>query len=218
MLPQPPSARPMQWLAAPRTDYQSRPVNSWLTRACTVAERRRGSACVERLVTSAGGSSGCTPIQTRRTFRPEAPRPVSVQMRQYPLLKFHQISAKSACAGTVAVRPSVNAPIAKRIFFIAIAPVSRPSAAAESLPGAVQGSFAILQGNSWLRKLRRVRRRIIFCTVPGSTRRNASAATTLCLIVLTVVVLGAGSALAAMNHAKLAPTSDIRHHAKTGRS
>ena len=88
MLPQPPSARPMQWLAAPRTDYQSRPVNSWLTRACTVAERRRGSACVERLVTSAGGSSGYLPIQTRRTFRPEAPRPMSVQMRQYPLLNF----------------------------------------------------------------------------------------------------------------------------------
>ena len=45
------------------------------------------------------------------------------------------------------------------------------------------------------------------------------------LIVLTVVVLGAGSALAAINHACkssshtwCAPASDIRHHVKTGSS
>ena len=45
------------------------------------------------------------------------------------------------------------------------------------------------------------------------------------LIVLAVVVLGTGSALAIMNnacksghHAWCAPISDIRHHAKTGRS
>ena len=68
MLPQRPSAssgRPHL-----RTDYQSRRVNSWLTRASTGVERRRGSACVERLVKSAGGSSGGTPTRTRRTFRP----------------------------------------------------------------------------------------------------------------------------------------------------
>ncbi len=42
------------------------------------------------------------------------------------------------------------------------------------------------------------------------------------LIVLTVVVLGAGSALAAMNnacksstHTWCSPISDVRHHAKT---
>ncbi len=45
------------------------------------------------------------------------------------------------------------------------------------------------------------------------------------LIVLTVVVLGTGSALAAMNHAcesssytRCAPTSDIRHYTKTSHS
>ena len=45
------------------------------------------------------------------------------------------------------------------------------------------------------------------------------------LIVLAVVVLGTGSALAIMNnvcksghHAWCAPISDIRHHAKIGRS
>ncbi len=45
------------------------------------------------------------------------------------------------------------------------------------------------------------------------------------LIVLTVVVLGTGSALAVMNnacksrhHAWCAPISDIRHHVKIGRS
>jgi hypothetical protein len=45
------------------------------------------------------------------------------------------------------------------------------------------------------------------------------------LIVLAVVVLGTGSALAVMNnackrshHAWCSPISDIRHHAKTGRS
>ena len=45
------------------------------------------------------------------------------------------------------------------------------------------------------------------------------------LIVLTVVVLGTGSALAVMNnacksshHAWCAPISDIRHHAKVGHS
>ncbi len=45
------------------------------------------------------------------------------------------------------------------------------------------------------------------------------------LIVLTAVVLGAGSALAVMNnacksshHAWCAPMSDIRHHTKTGLS
>lgn len=44
------------------------------------------------------------------------------------------------------------------------------------------------------------------------------------LIVLAVVVLGTGSALAIMNnacksdhHAWCAPISDIRHHTKTGR-
>ena len=45
------------------------------------------------------------------------------------------------------------------------------------------------------------------------------------LIVLAVVVLGAGSALTVMNnacksghHVWCAPTSDIGHHTKTGRS
>jgi hypothetical protein len=45
------------------------------------------------------------------------------------------------------------------------------------------------------------------------------------LTVLAVVVLGAGSTLPVMNnacksshHAWCAPTSDIRHHTKTGRS
>jgi hypothetical protein len=45
------------------------------------------------------------------------------------------------------------------------------------------------------------------------------------LIVLTAIVLGAGGALAIMNnackishHAWCAPTSDIRHHVKTGRT
>jgi hypothetical protein len=45
------------------------------------------------------------------------------------------------------------------------------------------------------------------------------------LIVLTVLVLGAGSALALMNrscktshHSWCAPLSDIRHHTKTGRA
>jgi hypothetical protein len=45
------------------------------------------------------------------------------------------------------------------------------------------------------------------------------------LIVLTVVVLGAGSAMAVMNnacksnpHSWCAPTADFRHHTKTGRS
>ena len=45
------------------------------------------------------------------------------------------------------------------------------------------------------------------------------------LIVLAVVVLGTGSALAIINnacksghHAWCAPISDLRHHAKTGRS
>ena len=54
---------------------------SRLTRANTGFERRRQPACVERLVRSAGGSRGGTPTQTRRTFRLEAPRPVSVHLR-----------------------------------------------------------------------------------------------------------------------------------------
>jgi hypothetical protein len=49
---------------------------------------------------------------------------VLAQMRQYPLLNF--TIAKSACAGTVAVRLSASAPTAKKSFFIARSPCVTP--------------------------------------------------------------------------------------------
>jgi hypothetical protein len=59
--------------------------------------------------------------------------------------------------------------------------------------------------------------------VGSGTRSSEVAMKTPLLVILTAVVLGVGSTLAIMNnscksshHAWCAPTSDIRHHTKTG--